>query len=55
MNPAEGLTDLRVAAATAHEFFTELLEVGFAPHHAIYLVAQVITAGIRPPTPEAPA
>lgn len=45
----DGLTALMSSAAMAHEMFLSYVAAGFTEPQAIYLVAQILTAGLRTP------
>jgi hypothetical protein len=51
-DPTEPLTALVEAAAQVHEMFLAYLKVGFTESQAIYLVAAVLTASMRPTPPQ---
>lgn len=47
--PEDPITQLAEGAASAHELFTAYVEAGFTENQALYLVAQMVTAAMRPP------
>jgi hypothetical protein len=50
--PQDPVTELMALAAQTHEMFLSYLAAGFTEPQALYLVASVITAGIRPTPPQ---
>jgi hypothetical protein len=44
--PKDPFTQLQESAANLHEYFMSLMEAGFERHEALYLVGQVLQAGI---------
>lgn len=46
--PEDPITQLAIGAAAAHELFTSYVAAGFTEQQALYLTAQLITAGLRP-------
>ncbi|MFI9558848.1 hypothetical protein [Nonomuraea endophytica] len=44
--------DVRTACIVGHEYFTSLLEAGFAPGQALYLTACILSGGPKPPMAE---
>jgi hypothetical protein len=47
--PQEPLSELVEGAVAAHEMFLAYKEAGFTDNQALYLVASIVTAGIKPP------
>lgn len=49
-DPEDPITQLAVAAASAHEMFTSYVAAGFTEAQALYLVGQILASALRGPT-----